>query len=258
MYFKAGALILGKGGTVEDDDLLVLLRGNVRVSMMGIHVRDLGAGDTIGALRYLGLPCGPSQADFVALEFVDALKVSRALLLEALEDERYHDDFESYAKGLEIFGGALIRDRYGCPTGGGGVDAVDCVESSPLLRNCSRDFCLQLPTMVEEVLFWPGERLYSQDDPGTFIFFIKTGRVRLEMSGVRVKLVVDAGAVLGEMAVLDQVSGHTATAYAETHVWTRVLHRNMLKRALIAFPADERALYSTASKIDPRGLYGAI
>lgn len=250
MYYKRGALILGAGCKIEDDDLLVILRGEVKVSMMGIHIRDLGPGDTIGALRYLGLNCEPAKTDFVCSSSVDALKVSRALMLEALEDERYEDDLVRYKQSVDVFGGAFVRDAYGAPTGGGGVDATDCVETSPILRNCSWDFRLQIPQMVEEVPFWPGEKLYSQDDFGTFMFFIKTGRVRLEMMGIKTPQKVDAGATLGEMAVLDQVGGHTATAFAETHVWARVLHRDMLKRALIAFPADERALYNTASKVD--------
>ena len=39
--------------------------------------------------------------------------------------------------------------------------------------------------IVEDLAFWPGERLYTQYEEGDMMYFIRAGRVRLEASHFR-------------------------------------------------------------------------
>jgi len=119
---------------------------------------------------------------------------------------------------------------------GGDADATfktDCVETSDVLKACSEHFVTQLPALVDGVAFWPGENIYSQGDEGNFVYFVQAGRVRLKALG-RIQHEV--------------VTDHTETAVAETQVWLRALHRKLLRRALQAFPEEERSLHGSAFK----------
>jgi len=246
-YFKQGSIILGVGSTVEDDMLLFLLRGEVKVSILGIETRRLGVGDVIGVHRFLGLDAPPSNAEIMATSACDVMAVRRSTMLEALSEEKYEDDLAPYKNAQRVLGGGDILDAFGFPIGGGSKYSPQCIEKSEVFKVCSEQFVAQMPQLVEEMAFWPGEKLFSQGDVGHFMFFIKAGRVRLEVLGRRKHEIVGGGAVVGDMAALEQVPCHTETAYAETHVWARMLHRKLLRRALSSFPEEEKRLLGAAS-----------
>lgn len=122
----------------------------------------------------------------------------------------------------------------------------DCVEESEVFGACSETFVEQIPLLVEDLAFWPGEKIYNQYDKGNFMYFIRAGRCRLEILGRKDHELVDAGTTLGEMAVLDQVPHYVETAVAETHVWVRALHKKLLLRSLSSFPEEEKSLRGQA------------
>jgi len=245
-YYKAGSIILAAGARVEDDALLFILRGEARISILGIHTRTLGVGDCIGVHRFLELNCPLGQAEYTAVESCDILALQRSSMAEALDDDRYEDEMQPYKNGKRVLGGGDILDAFGFPIGGGAKFCPDCIEKSEVFSVCSQQFVAQIPQLVEDIAYWPGEKLYSQGDIGTFMYFIQAGRVRLEVLGRKEHEIVDGGATIGDMACLGQVSSHVETAIAETHCWIRVLHRRLLQRALSSFPEEERRLTGSA------------
>jgi CRP-like cAMP-binding protein len=256
LYYRAGASILVPGDTAPDDALLFIVRGKARISIMGMEVRILNTGDTIGMHRFLLLPCGPSVADIVAVEPCDILSVQRSTIEVALQDDRIEEAMSKFRQAASVLGGGAILDAFGFPVGG--VEArlaTDCIETSEVFRVCSESFVAQIPTLLEERAYWPGERLYEQFGDGEFMFFIQAGRVRLQVLGRKEDEIVNAGSTLGDMACLGQVSNHVETAVAETHVWARGLHRRLLQRALMSFPEEERRLTGAAQEKGAGGLF---
>jgi len=242
-FFKKGSIIVPTGGTLEDDNLLFLVRGEVSVSILGIEVRVLRAGDVLGLHRFLGLPAGPSQAEIVALTPCDALSVRRSTLQAVLEDENFEIPLAVLKNAISVLGGGNILDAFGFPIGKKAALFVpDCIETSDVFKVCSQVFVAQIPRLVEERAYWPGEKLFSQGDDGDFMFFVQSGRVELQQLGRKDHEEPDTGCTLGDMAALDQVPCHTETAVATTHVWVRALHKRLLKRALTSFPEEERRL----------------
>jgi len=181
-YFKAGSIILGAGQAVEDDHVFFILRGEVRISVLGIPTRTMGVGASIGVHRFLGLDCPPGQMEIVATSPCDVMALKRETMQWALEEERFEDDLIPYKNGKSILSGGQILDAFGFPIGSAKF-VPTCVEESEVFGACSREFVAQIPKLVEEVAFWPKEVIYRQADVGDFMYFIKAGRVRLEAMG---------------------------------------------------------------------------
>lgn len=245
-FYKTGSILLALGAAVEEDMLLFILRGEVKVSILGIQTRTMGVGATIGVHRYFGLDCPPGQIEIVATAPCDVMALKRETMAWALEEEKFEDDLMPYKNGRSILAGGQILDAFGFPIGSAKY-APNCIEESEVFRACSEQFVAQMPKLVEEMVFWPKEKLYSQGDPGDYMYFIKAGRVRLEALGRKQHEVLGGGATIGEMACLDQVPSHVETCFAETHVWVRALHKKLLRRVLSSFPEEERRLMGKAS-----------
>lgn len=245
MYCKAESTMFDVGENVPDDALLLILRGEVVVSIMGIEVRTLKRGDTIGLMRYLKLPMEEfgmdSNVRIVAKTPCDAIRIPHGPMDEAEENELYEDDLLRWFTAKKILSGGPILDQYGFETGYGGVLATDCIEKSEVFSVCSPGFVAQIPKLVEDVILYPGEPLCREGDPGDRMFFIVAGRVRIQMIGVDDEMVEPFGTV-GDTACIGLVNEQPSTALAETHVWARVLHKPLLQRALVAFDGEERRL----------------
>lgn len=246
-YFRQDSCVLEKGEGVMDDCLLLILRGEVQVSALGISTRKIGAGDTLGLFPYLNLPQLDSPCEFRAITAVDAICIPRGPMFDALQDDRYDDDVQKFKQAIKVFGGGEVLDQFGFPVGGGGVFAVDCVETSDIFAACSEEFRSQIGQLVEDRPFFPGEIIFNQGDTGNFMYFIQAGRCRIKTFGLKAHEWTDAGATLGDMAVLGVTNGYPNTAIAETYVWMRCLHKKLLDRALASFPGDERRMQGKAS-----------
>ncbi|CAE8741247.1 unnamed protein product [Polarella glacialis] len=178
-----------------------------------------------------------------SLTACDCLLLPRAVIGKALIDELLEDDMLPYNAAIRVLEGGQILDAFGFPIGDGKAKNVpDCVEKSEVFRACSSHFVEQMPLLVEDVAFWPGERIYTQYDEGNFIYFIRAGRVKIEVLGRREAQIVDAGHSLGDMAVLDQVPHYCESVTAETHCWVRILHKTLLHRSLSSFPEEEKRI----------------
>lgn len=253
MYCKAESQMFGPGDLVDGDSLLMILRGEAVVSIMGIEVRTLKAGDTIGLLRYLKLPVLPSTVTIVAKTACDMIRIPQGPMDEAEENELYEDELLRWFTAKKIFTGGPILDQYGFETGYGGVLADKCIEESDIFSVCSPSFVAQIPNLVEDVLYYPGDVLCTGGDPGDRMFFIQAGRVRVQMIGVDDEMVEPFGTV-GDAACIGLVNEQPSTAIAETHCWARVLHKPLLQRALQAFDGEERKLTGARDR-DSAGMF---
>lgn len=237
-YYRQASMVLNKEESVEDDALLLILRGDVQVYVMGIETHTLGPGDTLGLLQYLDLHVPPSPCEYMALTAVDAICIPRGPMKEALADDRYEDTVLKFKRAIKVFSGGEVTDEFGFPIGGGGTFATDCVETSEVFAACSKPFVNSIGSLVEDISFFPGEYLFKQGDVGNAMYCVQAGRIKTTITGVKKPEFIDAGGTVGEMAVLGQTPGHACTAVAETHVWARVLHKRLLDRALKAYPGD--------------------
>jgi CRP-like cAMP-binding protein len=249
-YYRAGSYLLAPGAIVDEGTLLFVLRGEARVLILDTEIATVRAGTTIGTHCFLKLPVVTNpRYEIIASAPTDALILHSDVLFEAMKDDRYEDHMKLFENASRVLAGGDILDAFGFKVDGADASFnTDCVETSEVLKACSEHFVAQLPALVEDVAFWPGEKIYSQGDEGDFMYFVQAGRVRLEALGRIKHEVVKGGATLGDMACLEQVTGHTETAVAETHVWVRALHRKLIRRALQAFPEEERALLGSASQ----------
>jgi len=246
-YFRQGSRILEKGQEIEDHAVLLVLRGELQISILNIETRKLGPGDTVGLFHYLGLPVAPHQCEIMAVSAVDALCIPRDPMFEALLDDRYDDAVHNFKDTIRILKGGEIVDAFGFPLGGGGVFAEDCVEKAEIFAACSAPFRAQLNLLIEDVVYFPGETLFKEGDDGDVMFFLQSGRVELKTLGSKKNEFADAGACIGDMAVLGQTPGHYATAVAVSAVWARALDKRLLNRAFASFRSDEGRVFGAAS-----------
>lgn len=241
MYCKAESQVFLPGQNVPDDRLLLILRGEISVFIMGVEVRTLTAGDTIGLLRYLKLPAEKTNTLIVAKTACDLIRVPQGPMDLAEENEMYEDELARWFTAKRTLIGGAILDQYGFETGYGGVLRTRCIEESDVFSVCSKGFVSQIPQLVEDMAYYPGEKLCVAGDPGDRMFFIQAGRVRVQMIGVDDEM-HEPGDTIGEQACIGLVNEQPSTAIAETHVWVRVLHKSLLQRALTAFDGEERRL----------------
>mmetsp|Transcript_19636 Transcript_19636/g.34765 ORF Transcript_19636/g.34765 Transcript_19636/m.34765 type:complete len:1205 (-) Transcript_19636:138-3752(-) len=247
VYYRPGSIILQPGSQLEDDALLFILRGEFKVKTMGIETRIIPAGGCVGLHQFMGLNPPPVTVTIESTQACDCIMVQRSTMQKALDDELLEDDMLPYTGAVSVLEGGEILDAFGFPIGDGSVkNCPNCIQESEVFRACSEHFVSQIPDLVEERAFWPGEKIYNQFDPGDFMYFVRAGRVRVEVLGKKEPDILDAGCTLGEMAVLDQVPSYCETVTAETHVWVRALHKKLLRRSLSSFPEEEKRMMGQA------------
>jgi signal-transduction protein with cAMP-binding, CBS, and nucleotidyltransferase domain len=242
-YAKEASRILGRGERVPDDELLLILRGEAIVSIMGIEVRTLRQGDTIGLLAYLRCNVKPSNCVIVASKIhpCDLMRIPYGPMDVAEQNEAMEDDLRKWTTAKRTLSGGPIYDQYGFATPYGSIFATDCIEKSEVFSVCSPEFVSQIPELVEDQCFYPGDILCNVGDPGDRMFFIQAGRVRLKVLGAEDEM-KNAYDTVGDMACIGLINEQPSTAVAETHVWARVLYKPLLNRALSAFDGEGNRL----------------
>lgn len=256
VYYRPCSLLYSPGESIEDEAMLFVVRGELQVTIMGIEVRRIAAGGYVGLHHFMGLDCSAPNVTIRSTLACDCLLLQQSTIQKALDDELMEDDMLPYTAAVRVLSGGEILDAFGFPVGDGSAKNVpDCVEKSEVFRACSRSFVSQVAEIVEDLAFWPGETLYLQYDEGNFMYFIRSGRVRLEVLGRKEHEIVEAGTTLGDMAVLDQVPHYVESAYAETHVWVRALNKKLLRRSLSSFPEEERCMLGQVHAANP-GIFG--
>eukprot|EP00913_Durusdinium_trenchii_P000992 g915.t1 len=151
----------------------------------GEQVRRIGAGGYVGLHHFMGLECPEPNVTIRSTAACDCLLLQQSTIQKALDDDLMEDDMLPYTASVRVLAGGEILDAFGFPVGDGSAKNVpDCVEQSEVFRACSKSFVAQ----------------------GDMMYFIRAGRVRLEVLGRRDPEVVEAGTTLGDMAVLDQAT----------------------------------------------------
>lgn len=255
-FFRAGSVILQPGQQLPGNNAYFLLRGELSVSMLGLELRRVRCGEMVGLLAFMGMEVPPAKTEVVAVQTCEFSVVQKRILDEAMKDDEFEDAFAKYRASVSVLAGGPILDAFGFPVteGGGGGPAEDCVQNSTVFAVCDLWFRQEIPQFVEDVAFFPGDQLYKQGEEGKVVYFIRCGRVQLQVLGRKQHVIVGAGATLGDLAILGLTAGQLETAVAETHVWARALHKCLLQRALSSFPEEEKRLYAEATRRSKKSL----
>jgi CRP-like cAMP-binding protein len=128
----------------------------------------------------------------------------------------------------------------GAPTG-----AEDFLCSLPLFAGLDQEQIEQVAERVHRREFAPGENLFHQDMPGTMLYMIESGSVRvisIGHTGQELTLnIIGAGEIFGELSILDnQPTSATAITLAPTVVW--LLSQSDLQLFMDKFPSVNQAM----------------
>ncbi len=109
------------------------------------------------------------------------------------------------------------------------------MEKIPFFENLTWWQIQQVSELLYERNYERDEYLFEVEQPGAALFLIESGRVSIEVKGENHQLVVlaeiEAGAFLGELALLDQ-SPRSASARAIQSTRALALFRNDLDRLM--------------------------
>lgn len=123
--------------------------------------------------------------------------------------------------------------------------AEDFLRSLPLFAELDQEQIEQVAARVQRREFAPGVTLFHQDMPGTMLYMIESGSVRvisIGRTGQELTLnVIGAGEIFGELSILDnQQRSATAITLAPTVVW--LLPQSDLKEFMRKFPSVNQAM----------------
>lgn len=104
---------------------------------------------------------------------------------------------------------------------------------SPLEFVTANDWVL-IRAGSRQVKFQPGEEIIRQDSTGGILYFLRSGRARIEANGVPVA-VIGAGQICGEVAFLDNRRS-SASVIAEETVEADAIDWSELQRIFRMFP----------------------
>jgi serine/threonine protein phosphatase PrpC len=111
---------------------------------------------------------------------------------------------------------------------------VEVLKQMPLFRHLTYKEILRVLALTEVKDFAPGDELITEDEPGSELFIILSGRVRLHKEGALVTH-VGQGAHLGEMALIDN-GPRSVSATAEEPSRALLLRRRDFNDLIRNFP----------------------
>jgi CRP-like cAMP-binding protein len=115
----------------------------------------------------------------------------------------------------------------------------------PLFAGLDDEQMNEISARLRRRSFAPGVTLFHQDMPGSSVYLIEKGRVRvfiLGRTGIEISLnVVGPGDILGELALLDN-KAHSATALTLEPCVVWILARSDMEEFLERYPAIAQAL----------------
>lgn len=123
--------------------------------------------------------------------------------------------------------------------------AEDFLRSLPLFAELDQEQIEQVAARVQRREFAPGVTLFHQDMPGTMLYMVELGSVRvisIGRTGQELTLnVIGADEIFGELSILDnQQRSATAITLAPTVVW--LLSQSDLKEFMHKFPSVNQAM----------------
>jgi CRP-like cAMP-binding protein len=123
------------------------------------------------------------------------------------------------------------------------ADFLKCV---PLFAELDPEQLAEIGSRLRRRSFAPGVTLFHQDMPGSSLYLIEKGRVRvfiLGRTGIEITLnVIGPNNIFGELALLDN-KPHSATALTLEPCVVWLLARTDMEEFLERYPAMVRALY---------------
>jgi len=111
---------------------------------------------------------------------------------------------------------------------------VEVLKQMPLFRHLTYKEILRVLALTQVKDFKPGDEIITEDEPGSELFIILTGKVRLHKEGALVTH-VGQGAHLGEMALIDN-GPRSVSATAEETSRMLVLRRRDFNDLIRNFP----------------------
>ena len=122
---------------------------------------------------------------------------------------------------------------------------ADFLKSLPLFAGLNPEQCRAIEACLQRRSYATGVTLFHQDMPGSSLYLIEEGCVRvfvLGRTGIEITLnVLGRGDVFGELALLDN-HPHSATALTLEPCVVWLLARSDLEELLVRYPAIARAL----------------
>lgn len=124
-------------------------------------------------------------------------------------------------------------------------EAVEFLHTLPLFADLNQDQLKHVAMRIQRREFAPGVTLFHQDMPGTMMYMIETGSVRvisIGRTGQELTLnVIGPGEIFGELSILDgQQRSATALTLAPTEVW--LLSQADLKEFMREYPSVNQAM----------------
>ena len=124
-------------------------------------------------------------------------------------------------------------------------NAADVLQGTPLFAGLNPEQRREIGTRLKRRSFAPGVTLFHQDMPGSSLYLIEEGRVRvfiLGRTGIEITVnVLGPGDVFGELALLD-FKPHSATALTIEPCVVWLLARADMEEFIECYPAFARAL----------------
>jgi len=98
------------------------------------------------------------------------------------------------------------------------IERVFILKRADVFRDLSDDVLEQLAPHLEDVDLATGRSLFEKGDPGSAMYLVVDGRIRVH-DGEREVAVLEAGSVLGEVSVLSsEERGASATALTDARL----------------------------------------
>lgn len=114
------------------------------------------------------------------------------------------------------------------------------LKNSTLFRDISARDLYHIAQITEDVTLQAGDTLFQQGDPGSTMYIIARGEVRIHRGGTDVAVLEEGGAI-GEIALLDQ-KPRTASATALTDVYLLAIHAEAFFRTITAHTDINRSI----------------
>ncbi|MDF1719709.1 MAG: cation:proton antiporter [Minwuia sp.] len=114
-----------------------------------------------------------------------------------------------------------------------GLDPAELVASVPLFEGLGQDRIRAITDLLRPQLVLPGEAIFHKGDPGTAMYFVSSGAIRVDVSPNPV--VLGSGQFFGEIALLKDAP-RNADVVAEGFCDLLVLERSAFQKLLSASP----------------------
>jgi CRP-like cAMP-binding protein len=125
------------------------------------------------------------------------------------------------------------------------LNTADLLKCNPLFAGLDAGQLAEIGARLRQRNFAPGVTLFHQDMPGSYVYLIEKGRLRvfiLGRTGIEITLnVIGPGDILGELAFLDN-KPHSATALTLEYCVVWLLARSDMEELLERYPVIAQSL----------------